>query len=328
MMKRILIYVFVIFLSTMLLTGCTKKEKEVEGDVALEQEELEKEEGDMDLGDLSDPEEYTGSKQTLGEENDFEYTLVSLENVQGDGYHEFKFELNSLQEGATTPLVIVEPVLSKGVVKISFVNIVSDTTDFTHNDSLDINKGAITTLRRIATSVEDERVYEIGILTNNKFKLEEVNSSDGSWLFSLKVVYDLKYVAPDIDFGSAEFSSDMQSIEGMSVSDGVKIIDYSYLFSDGVLKFTFSVASGTSNPIPSVNAQYDDRGVLVVTFSSLELDRVSGWGHKIDLVSGVSVLVSREGESSVYEFTGISDMKPFRLSATQGPNCVVVEIKL
>ena len=94
------------------------------------------------------------------------------------------------------------------------------------------------------------------------------------------------------------------------------------------MKFSLEVASGASNPIPSLTAQYNDEGVLFVNFPSLEQDKVSQWGSVINLPAGVKVEISRTGQESVYMFSGINNRKPFRISASQSPNLVIIEIDL
>lgn len=333
MKKNIFIYLLVILLSTLLLTGCTKKvEEEKESDTTVteekEQEQQTEEEVEEDLGYLSDPSEFTNQKQTLGVASTFEYTVESITATAGDGYHDFRFSMSSTGEGATVPLFTLEPLLTKGVVRVTLVNILKDTSTVSHTKGIVVDKGAITSLIRVVTSAENTRIYDIGVLGSNTFKLEMVDSGEGSWEFSIKVAYDTKYSAPTVDYGSTEFSSEAQSIEGMTSTQSAKVTNYSYLLSGGVVKLSFEVSSGASNPIPSVNGEYDDAGILVVTFPSLVQDKVSGWANTISLPAGITASVSRSGESSTYRFSGISNKKPFKLSASQSPNLVIVEIDI
>ena len=330
MKKNITIYLFVILFSSVLLTGCTKKEQEEVVDSkqeSIKDAGTEKEET-KDLGYLENPDEFTKSKQVLGEESEYEYTLESIQESKGEGYHEFLFTLSSTTLESTTPLFTVDPMLDKGLVRVRINNVFGDSTGLTHQEGILVDLGAITGIYRGITSVENIRIYDIGILANNPFKLDLQSSEEGKWVFSVKVAYDNKYTPPTVDLGSEELSSELQSISGVSSSEGARVTSYSYSVSGNVLKFLFVVGSGTSNPIPSVNAAYDDEGLLNVTFESLESDKVSGWGNEISLPSGVKVFVSRNGESSLYRFGGISGKKPFKLSATQGPNQVIVEIQL
>lgn len=332
MKKQIPIYVVLILLSSIFLSGCTKKtEKEVTPNTDSNQEEESKDttaEEDSELGYLKSTQGYIKEKQVLGVPSDFKYTIEKIETGSGEGYQSFEFTMSSSDIGATVPLFTIEPILSKGVYRVSLVNIYDDNTSVTHSKGITVNKGAITGLTRIVTSSDTTRAYDIGILSDNLFNAEVNDSGDGTWVFSVKVAYDTDYKAPSIDFGSTEFSSDLQSIEGMSSSDGAKITDYSFLMSGGVVKFSLEVASGTSNPIPSVTAQYNDAGLLVVNFPSLQQDKVSGWDSTISLPAGISVEISRVGEASEYVFSGISNKKQFKLSATQSPNLVIIEIKL
>ena len=341
MKKRLYVYILVLILSSVLLSGCTKKESEetdTKTDTSVtEQEETEEEkpaeekpveEKEESPQDSSSLEGFGKEKVVLGQASDFEYTLDSIETKEGEGYYEFTFKISSSQEGAVTPLFTVTPLPSKGVFRVSLTNIFDDNSTITHSKGVTINKGAITALTRIVTDSDTTRGYDIGVQGNNQFKVDVTEEGSSTWVFSIKVSYDTNYTAPVIDFGSTEFSSEPQKIEGVTSQQGAKITDYSYIYSGGILKFSLEVASGASNPIPSLTAQYNDEGVLVVTFPSLEQDKVSQWGSVINLPAGVKVEISRTGQESVYMFSGINNRKPFRISASQSPNLVNIEIDL
>ena len=341
MKKRLYVYILVLILSSVLLSGCTKKESEetdTKTDTSVtEQEETEEEkpaeekpveEKEESPQDSSSLEGFGKEKVVLGQASDFEYTLDSIETKEGEGYYEFTFKISSSQEGAVTPLFTVTPLPSKGVFRVSLTNIFDDNSTITHSKGVTINKGAITALTRIVTDSDTTRGYDIGVQGNNQFKVDVTEEGSSTWVFSIKVSYDTNYTAPVIDFGSTEFSSELQKIEGVTSQQGAKITDYSYIYSGGILKFSLEVASGASNPIPSLTAQYNDEGVLVVNFSSLEQDKVSQWGSVINLPAGVKVEISRTGQESVYMFSGINNRKPFRISASQSPNLVNIEIDL
>ena len=341
MKKRLYVYILVLILSSVLLSGCTKKESEetdTKTDTSVtEQEETEEEkpaeekpveEKEESPQDSSSLEGFGKEKVVLGQASDFEYTLDSIETKEGEGYYEFTFKISSSQEGAVTPLFTVTPLPSKGVFRVSLTNIFDDNSTITHSKGVTINKGAITALTRIVTDSDTTRGYDIGVQGNNQFKVDVTEEGSSTWVFSIKVSYDTNYTAPVIDFGSTEFSSEPQKIEGVTSQQGAKITDYSYIYSGGILKFSLEVASGASNPIPSLTAQYNDEGVLFVNFPSLEQDKVSQWGSVINLPAGVKVEISRTGQESVYMFSGINNRKPFRISASQSPNLVNIEIDL
>ncbi len=338
MKTRYLLYICLILLSSFLLTGCTKKDPSydtskidiVDSDTQEKQEEESKDENTNsdDLGYISNPENFTREKQSIGAESSLEYTIDSVENVQSDGYHLFKFKISTTSDQPSLPYVILEPILDKGVFRVTVKGVAKDNSGIGYQTSVAVDKGAITGIYRAVTSVEKTSVYEIGFLGTNNMLLEYEETGTSSWDISVKVSYDLKYSPPSIDFGSTEFSSEPQSIEGMTSSDGARISSYSYSVSGGVLKFVYSVASGTSNPIPSVEASYDDMNILDVRFTSLDSDKVSGWAKTISLPSGIVVNVSRSGDVSSYRFGGLGAPRPFKLSATQSPNSVIVEIKL
>ena len=342
MKRHLYVYILVLILSSVLLSGCTKKESEkvdTQTDTSVTQQEEKEEEKPVEEKPVEEKEESTQDssgnlegfgkeKVVLGQASEFEYILDSIEAKEGEKYYEFTFKISSSQEGAVTPLFTVTPLPSKGVFRVSLTNIFDDNSTITHSKGVAINKGAITALTRIVTDSDTTRGYDIGVQGNNQFKVDMQQEGDSVWIFSVKVSYDTNYSAPVIDFGSTEFSSEPQKIEGVTSQQGAKIVDYSYIYSSGILKFSLEVASGASNPIPSLTAQYNDEGVLFVNFPSLEQDKVSQWGSVINLPAGVKVEISRTGQESVYMFSGINNRKPFRISASQSPNLVNIEIDL
>ena len=342
MKRHLYVYILVLILSSVLLSGCTKKESEkvdTQTDTSVTQQEEKEEEKPVEEKPVEEKEESTQDssgnlegfgkeKVVLGQASEFEYILDSIEAKEGEKYYEFTFKISSSQEGAVTPLFTVTPLPSKGVFRVSLTNIFDDNSTITHSKGVAINKGAITALTRIVTDSDTTRGYDIGVQGNNQFKVDMQQEGDSVWIFSVKVSYDTNYSAPVIDFGSTEFSSEPQKIEGVTSQQGAKIVDYSYIYSSGILKFSLEVASGASNPIPSLTAQYNDEGVLAVNFPSLEQDKVSQWGSVINLPAGVKVEISRTGQESVYMFSGINNRKPFRIGASQSPNLVNIEIDL
>ncbi|HOK59770.1 MAG TPA: hypothetical protein PK432_02205, partial [Candidatus Dojkabacteria bacterium] len=113
MKKRLYVYILVLILSSVLLSGCTKKESEetdTKTDTSVtEQEETEEEkpaeekpveEKEESPQDSSSLEGFGKEKVVLGQASDFEYTLDSIETKEGEGYYEFTFKISSSQEGA------------------------------------------------------------------------------------------------------------------------------------------------------------------------------------------------------------------------------------
>lgn len=329
MKKHILIYISLLLISSFLLTGCTKKDEDVDTEseeiVESEEEEQKEEEEETDESSL---EGFNKESWVFGQASEYEYSIEDIQAEEGVGYHVFRFTLSSSNPEATTPLFKVTPILSSGVFRVDLTNIYDDNTTVTHSKGIEVNKDGITGLKRLVTDSETTRAYDIGVLGLNKLRVEVDEGDVGTWVFSVMVSYDNKYSAPTMDFGSTEFSSEPQEIDGVTASQGAKITDYSFIYSSGILKFSLEVASGASNPIPSVSASYNDQGLLVLTFPSLEQDKVSGWSKSISLPAGITVDISGEGEQSTYTFGGISDNKPFKLSASQSPNLVVLEIDL
>lgn len=327
-MKKFFIYIPLILLCSVFLTGCTKKEdiSKDSDSKNITKEEVEKD--TKDLGYVANPNDFTKDSKSIGEKSDSQYVINSLKDNQNEGYHSFAFNISTNSENPVLPYFTVDPVLDKGVYRVTIYGVNSDNSGIQYQQSRSIDKGAITGIYRGVTSAPNTSVYEIGFLGNNPFTLEYSDVDANTWDITVKIEYDTKYSPPTRDFGNTEFSSEAQSISGMNANDGVKITTYSYSVSEGVLKFALSTSSGTSNPIPSVEAKYDDMNILEVKFPSLASDKVSTWGDTISLPSGLSVEILRSGEVSYYRFKGIGGAKPFRLSASQSPNQVIIEIKL
>lgn len=342
-MKKYLIYSLIIISSTLLLTGCTKKETNYDASKIklvdssdsndetntseLAPDNIEEKEDDTDLGYLSNPNEFTKETQETGDDGESNYNITSVLNSSENGYHRITFTIEKTEETENWNKTVAQNIPSEGVIRLTFNNIADDNTHISYQDTQNINKGAINGIYHSVTSKELTEIYEIGVSGNNPFKLS-TEEGDGKLNIHLDIAYDLEYNAPDIDFGSTEFSNTDQSIEGMTKDDGVKITNYSYSVSGGVLRFVLTVASGTSNPIPTTNASYDEMNILNVTFPSLDTDKVSTWGSTIGLPAGIEVEIERVGDSSVYKFGGIGGTNDYKLSANKSPNQVVIEVKL
>ena len=245
MKRHLYVYILVLILSSVLLSGCTKKESEkpdTQTDTSVTQQEEKEEEKPVEEKPAEEKEESTQDsssnlegfgkeKVVLGQASDFEYVLDSTEAKDGEEYYEFTFKISSSQDGAVAPLFTVTPLPSKGVFRVSLTNIFDDNSTITHSKGVAINKGAITALTRIVTDSDTTRGYDIGVQGNNQFKVDMQQEGDSSvWIFSVKVSYDTNYSAPTIDFGSTEFSSEPQKIEGVTSQQGAKIVDYSYIY--------------------------------------------------------------------------------------------------
>lgn len=339
MKKKYLVYILILIYSSLLLTGCTKDEGNDTSRVTVTdgkeetKEESTVEEGSdssntNDLGYVSNPDDYSKTSQSVGESSEGEYTLESIVDTSYSGYHSIQFNIQSNGDIKNLPLVRVEPVLSSGVARVTLNSISSDTSGIAFQSSRNIEKGGISTIYHAVTSKEKTSIYDIGIQGNNSFKLSSSDLGDGKWSVVLDVTYDTSYSGLNIDLGSTEFSSDIQDISGVASSDGAKILTYSYSVSNNILRVVFSVASGTSNPVPSVSASYDDSNILQLVFTSLESDKVSTWGKEISFPAGIKATVSRSGEQSTYSFGGIGAKNEFKLSASKSPNQVILEIKL
>lgn len=302
------------------------RDKKVEEEVETEETQVQDEQpfveyeydGDTDFSTFSTEE------QTVGEESEAEFAITNLENTSEDGYHEFVFTLESEQDDQ--PFVTAKYMPSTGVIRLDFQGISGDDTGIGYQQEERIDENGILRIYHNVSAQQDQELYDIGVSKKTPFKLITESQEDGKWSVILQIKYPGE-TSLDADFGSDEFSAEDQSILGLGAEQGASIISYTYGNPGGILKMIWNVSSDGDNPIPSVEASYNEDGDLIVTFESLEIDRVANFSETLTLSSGITATPERTGETTVYRFTGMSEDSEFRLSASLSPNQVILEIR-
>lgn len=286
---------------------------EEEQDTEIEEEEvIVEEEGDFTGFSVND--------QTVGAATEDLFDIESITDESKTGYHRFSFNLSTT--GTDDPYVTAKYNASTGVIRVELNSIDKDDSGIGYQKDRAINKEGIIRLYHAVTSTADKEIYDIGLAKSTIFKLYK-QSGDGQ----LKVILDVKYpgeVTSTIDFGSTEFSTDLQDITGVA---NATVKSYSFSSTGGVLKFTWSVTADGENPIPSVTGEYLDNETLSIKFTSLTLDRVVNAAGSLVLPAGITVDSSKEGSASIYNFI-VGSKKEYKLSATTSPNQVILEIDL
>jgi len=264
---------------------------------------------------------YSSKKQEVGEvvEDDM-FTLKEIVDTERDGYHEFVFSL----EGPSKPHAVAYYSASSGVIKVELSNVEKDNSGIGYQRERAINKEGVIRLYHNVSGSQKKSFYDIGLSQSTVFKLDVKESSDEKW----DVVLNVKYPGEKEslgNLGSTEFSSKEQTITGVGAEKKASINSFEYGASGGVLKFVLGVSAEGDNPIPSVKAEYNDDGDLVVTFDSLSFDKVGGSSGTYELPLGMTLNTSRSGSTSVFTFVGAGS--EYRLSANLSPNQVIIEIK-
>jgi len=264
---------------------------------------------------------YSSKKQEVGEvvEDDM-FTLKEIVDTERDGYHEFVFSL----EGPSKPHAVAYYSASSGVIKVELSNVEKDNSGIGYQRERSINKEGVIRLYHNVSGSQKKSFYDIGLSQSTVFKLDVEESSDEKWDITLNVKYPGEKEGLE-NLGSTEFSSKEQTIAGVGAEKKASINSFEYGASGGVLKFVLGVSAEGDNPIPSVKAEYNDDGDLVVTFDSLSLDRVGGSSATYDLPLGITLNTSRSGSTSVFTFVDAGS--EYRLSANLSPNQVIIEIK-
>jgi hypothetical protein len=313
------------------LTRRTKEEGSKDTQEAVD--EVEREEGKTD--EEEQPKyEYTGETdfstfttdtQTLGEESEVEFSIESLIETSKDGYHEFIFTLKTEDEEGQ-PYVVSSFISNMSVVRVDFQGISKDSTGIGYQQEKLIEKDGVTKIYHNISAQQDQELYDIGVTRSTPFELTSEEISQGEWNVTLKVKYPGERTV-EIDMGSTEFSTEDQTIEGISATENASITSYTYGSSSGIMKLVWSVGGQGDNPIPSVIASYNDDDELIVTFESLSVDRVSNISETMTLPFGITATPERTEQTSVYTFSGMDGRAEFRLSALLSPNQVILEIK-
>jgi hypothetical protein len=301
-------------------TDTSVEEVKKEEEVIPEEEEPEEEyqySGDTDFT------EFSSDTQVLGEESEAEFAIEELEDVSRDGFHQFTFTLTT--ESEEEPFVTASYLSNSNVVRVDFQGINSDSTGIGYQQERRIDQEGVLRIYHNISADADQELYDIGVSRSTIFYLTSEQIEKGKWYVILQVKYP-GAADVDVDLGSEDFSEEDQSIVGVTAEDGATISAYSYS-GTGLLKLVWTVTSQVENPIPSVSATYNEDDELVVTFDSLTTDRVAAFGDILTLPSSIIAKVERVGDSSVYTFTGLEEVREYKLSASLSPNQVILEIR-
>ena len=323
--------------SVVFLTGCTSKEasdyddskvkivdlnEDEEDDNSSDETEDTSDETEDDSSDESaDYSNFSRDQQMVGEENENEYSLLSLTDEELTGYHRFTFVMEAKENATELPYIDVEYKSSLGSIRVD-LNGTSDASGIAYQGSRSINKEGITRIYHNISSDQTEELYDIGVSESTPFYLHYEEISEGKW----NVILDVKYPGEsdlDIDLGSTDLSGEKQSIAGSTADDGAAVTGYSYSMSGSRLVFVWTVTGSSSKPIPSVSAELREDGILDVEFESLSYDKVSGTVDSIELPGQIGLTYS----NGAYHFEVSADDE-FKLSASTSPNQVELTIQL
>jgi hypothetical protein len=311
------------------------KEEPVEEqeDIIEEMEEVSEEEEEVDEEEKVVEEQSTGStdfskfsseKQVLGKESESEFTIGEIADQSMKTYHLFTFTLTT--EDEQEPFVSGTYLPNIGAVRLDFQGIKADKSGLGYQQEKVIGEQGVLKIYHNVSAQNDQELYDIGVSKSTIFYLSSEELEKGKWRVKLEVKYP-GVADIDVDLGSKEFSKEDQSIVGVTAKEKATISAYTYGRSSGLLKLVWSVSSSSENPLPSVNASYNGDGDLVVTFESLSMDRIANSSDTLSLPSGITADVKREGESSVYTFTGMDEVREYKLNGSLSPNQIVLEIK-
>jgi len=305
--------------------------KDEDKETVVEQEE-EKDTKYEYTGD-TDFSSYSIKTQTVGEDSESKYSILGVKDSEEDGYHKFVFSLKESEKenedlDDSGPFVTATYLSNLGVIRIDFQNISIDSTDIGYQQDRNIDKDGVLRIYHNVSGEEDQELYDIGVRTDAPFKLtSDFIEKDNTW----EVILQVKYPGGldiEVDLGSEEFSREDQGIKGAGVAEDATISAYSYGRPSGLLKLVWTVTAQGDNPIPTVSSLINGDGDLVVVFDGIVLDRVaSTLSESVTLSSGISLRAERQENTSIYVFSNISSSAEYRLSASLGPNQVVLEIK-
>lgn len=330
---------FVWFLLIILILGgiiffVLRRPREEIGD--LDEEVVEQQKGeDMEYEYTGDTDfsSFSTDQQMVGEVSENTFSIRGVEDSRGDGYHRFAFELKQeeldedLELGDIGPFVTATYLSNLGSIRMEFQNIETDSSGIGFQQERRVDRDGVLRIYRNISAEDNQEIYDIGVSRSTPFELTSVYLEDGIWEIILRVKYpgDLDI---DIDLGSEDFSREDQSIDGVGLEENASIEAYTFGRPAGLLKLTWTVGSGSENPIPNVNAFFNEGGDLIVVFEELVTDRVVGSvSEDMVLPSGILLNAEREENSSIYVFSNIPDEGEYRLGASLSPNQVSLEIR-
>jgi len=336
---KVVLLSLVLIGSTVFLTGCVLKDDveydeskvkivDLDGEEdtdAVEEDAEEEETGEEDTTiETSDVDfsNFSRDEQSVGKENENEYSLLSLTDEDLEGYHRFTFVIQGKDSAEDLPYIVVDYRSALGSVRVDLNGITSDSSGIAYQGSRSIDIEGITRIYHNISADQTEELYDIGVSESTPFYLSSEEVSTGKW----NIVLDVKYPGEsdlDIELGSTDLSTESQTIAGSISSDGAAVTGYSFSVSGGQLVFTWVVTGSTSKPIPSVSAELDADGILDVEFESLVSDKVSSAVDDIELPSGIGFTYS----DGAYHFEVGADTE-FKLSASTSPNQVELTVKL
>lgn len=327
--KRVITILLLLAIGGLIFFLVRKPKEDIEVDeeqdtqVEEVQEEEEQVEEEYEYTGATDFSEFSSNTQVLGEETDAKFRIEELEDLTRDGFHQFTFTLTT--EDEEEPFVTASYLSNSGVVRVDFQGISGDSTGIGYLQGRRIDKEGVSRIYHNISADADQELYDIGVSRSTIFYLTSEQIEEGKWYVILQVKYP-GVADVDVDLGSEDFSKEDQSIVGVTAEDGATISAYTYS-GEGLLKLVWTVTSQVDNPIPSVSATYNEDDELVVTFDSLTTDRVATYGDTLTLPSSIIAEVERVGDSSVYTFTGLEEVREYKLSASLSPNQVILEIR-
>lgn len=332
--------------SAFFLTGCTSEDDsesdsskvkiidlnddEEEEDNTGEDEDttddISEDDSSSDSDETADYSNFSRDQQVVGtedgEDEESEYTLLSLTDEELSGFHRFVFTVEAKEGVTKLPYIVVEYKSSLGSIRVDLNGFTTDNSGIAYQGFRSINKEGVTRIYHNISSDQTEELYDMGVSESTPFYLHYEEVSAGKW----NIILDVKYPGEsdlEFDLGSSEFSTEEQNISGSVADDGAAVTGYSYSVSGGQLVFIWTVTGSSSKPIPSVSAELGDDGILDVKFQSLSYDKVSGVADDIELPGQIGLTYS----DGAYHFEVSSDDE-FKLSASTSPNQVELTIKL
>ena len=339
-MKKKIVWILLILLliGVLIIIFLKPTKEEIEG-TPKEKEGITKEDGKEELkeeytysGD-TDFSSFSTEEQIVGEESEQEYAILGLQEKAEDGYHEFVFSLQekeidySKEEKEASPFVSASYLTNTGSIRISFENIMVDSSGIGYLQEKEIAKDGVLKIYHNISSHKGQEVYDIGISQESPFNLTSKYLEDGKWEVNIKVKYSGESRETET-LEQREYSRKDQKLGSIGAGDNARITGYSYGRPAGLLKFAWDVNGEREiPPIPFVESFFNDDGDLEVVFDSLSLDKVISYTEDATLSSGITVKSERIGEKSIYIFSKISANAEYRISTSLSPYQVILEIK-
>ncbi len=318
MKKKKLHFFLLILLASLVLTGCTQEDEEVEDItetlVSIGDSQAQPREKEVEV--IPD---FTSAEQEIGESSEKPYSLTHVRDTEMPGFHRIVFEI----EGEEEPNVVASYDDESTSIHLVFNSLMQDDAQLGDDGNLDINRDCVLGVMRLDSDEENVGMYRVRLSDFEAFRLYGQELDESSW----SVFLDIQYLGLEEEEEEV-IESDSKTIGDAVASDGARIVSYYYEIDQNVFRFVWGSRTSESESVPEVKGRHNADGDIIIVFPDLESDYIAIDAHEIELsgiIKGISW--SRTDGESMYKFD-LQEKRDFELKSDVDSDEVILEITL